>query len=80
MEYYQFPMAIVEWKRMQKKEKEIYMGFPHGTVVKNPLANAGDARDVCIHTHTHTHTHLHRQPNHFGVHLKLPHFKSTVFQ
>ena len=31
---------------MQKKEKEIYMGFPHGTVVKNPLANAGDARDV----------------------------------
>ena len=41
---------------MQKKEKEIYMGFPHGTVVKNPLANAGDARDVCIHTHTHTHT------------------------
>ena len=39
----------------KKKEKEIYMGFPHGTVVKNAAANAGDARDVCIHTHTHAH-------------------------
>ena len=56
-------------KENAKKEKEIYMGFPHGTVVK------GGPRDVCMHTHTHTHQH--RQPNHFGVLLKLPHFKST---
>ena len=42
--------GLLECQHMTQKRRQVwrYQGYPGNTVVKNPLANAGDARDVSL--------------------------------
>ena len=64
------------------------MGFPGGPVVKNPPANQETQEAwfqdfTYIYTHTHTlyiYIYIYVSVNHFAIHKKLIHCKSTLLQ
>ena len=66
------PVGMSKWKKCLSVSNVFMLGFPVGTVIKNPSAKAGDAGSIpgsgrslgkematwpSDYTHTHTHTH-----------------------